>query len=86
VAHIKDKKRKIPAVFEQMEPRLLFSAGAEAVFVADAMPDSAVLNTAQVQQLVAATTPAGEEHFPGFVRNWFLSIPLHRIINSSPMT
>ena len=68
MAHIKDKKHKIPAVFEQMEPRLLFSAGAEAVFVADAMPASAVLDTAQVQQLVAATTPAGEEQALSGVR------------------
>ena len=58
--HTKDKKRKIPAVFEQMEPRLLFSAGAEGLFVADAMPSAAVLNTAQVQELIATTTPAGE--------------------------
>jgi hypothetical protein len=62
VKESKDKKAKIPAVFEPMEPRVLFSAGAEGVFAADAIPSSALLNTAQVQvqELITATTPAGE--------------------------
>ena len=62
--YTKDKKRKIPAVFEQMEPRLLFSAGLEGVLAADQLeaPTDVYTQTVLEQRLDrdSAETPAAE--------------------------
>ncbi len=72
----RDKTGKIPAVFEQMEPRLLFSAGTEAALAASALPGPGVPESALVQELVSETGPAGEIQAPAEVRQELVFVDL----------
>ena len=72
----RDKTGKLPAVFEQMEPRLLFSAGTEGALAADALPGPGVSNPALVQELVSETGPVNEIQAPSEIRQELVFVDL----------